>query len=65
VDSLALTRSAYAGRAELVRARAQLALGRRAAAREAVERAVLALSNGYGRDNAHTRQAIALRDSLP
>jgi eukaryotic-like serine/threonine-protein kinase len=64
VDSLALTRSAYAGRAELVRARAQLALGRLPAAREAINRAVLALSNGYGRGNALTRHAVALRDTL-
>ena len=42
VDSLALQRSAYAGRAELVRARARLALGDRAGARQAADRALIA-----------------------
>jgi hypothetical protein len=64
VDSLALQRSAYAGRAELVRVRARLALGDRAGATEAADRALIALSNGYGSDNLRTRQARALLDSI-
>ena len=64
VDSLALGRSAYAGRAELVRARALAALGVATDARQAAERAAIAMSNGYGPRNARTRRAVALRDSL-
>jgi serine/threonine-protein kinase len=65
VDSLALQRSAYAGRAELVHARALLALGDRARARAAADTALLALVNGYGPHNAHARRAQAFRDSIP
>ncbi len=65
VDSLALQRSAYVGRAELVRARARLALNDRNTARAASDRAVRALANGYGPTNRYTRAARALRDSLP
>ncbi|HSL69687.1 MAG TPA: hypothetical protein VK864_05565, partial [Longimicrobiales bacterium] len=65
VDSLALQRSGYVGRAELIRARAQLALGNRAGARQAAEHAVIALTNGLGPANRHTREARALRDSIP
>jgi hypothetical protein len=64
VDSLARTRSAYAGRAEVVLARAGLALGNRSAAREALDQAVIALSTGLGPENAQTRNARAFRDSL-
>ena len=64
VDSLALQRSAYAGRAELVRARARLVLGDRAEAQAAAERAVAALSVGYGSSNPHTRRARLYRDSV-
>jgi hypothetical protein len=49
VDSLAATRSAYAGEAYLLIARAQLALGNRPEALDAERRAELALANGYGR----------------
>ena len=64
VDSLALERSAYAGRAELVRARALLQLGQTDAARAAAARAVTALSNGYGPTNPRARAAQAFRDSI-
>jgi serine/threonine-protein kinase len=64
VDSLALDRSAYVGRAELVRARALVALGTMTDARRAAERAAIAMSNGYGPRNARTLTAVALRDSL-
>jgi hypothetical protein len=64
VDSLALVRSALAGRAELLRARALRAGGRIPEARQAAERAVTALANGYGPDRPWTRAARALVDSL-
>jgi hypothetical protein len=64
VDSLALTRSALAGRAELLRAQALHAAGRAAEARQAAERAVTALGNGYGPNHRWTRVARALADSL-
>ena len=47
IDSLALQRSAYAGRAELVHARARLALGDRAGAKAAADSAAVALAHGY------------------
>jgi serine/threonine protein kinase len=64
VDSTALQRSAYAGRAELVRARARKALGDEPMARLAADRAIVALSYGYGPSNRHTRDAQLLRDGL-
>ena len=64
VDTVALTRSGLAGRAELLRARALRAQRRLPDARAAAERAVLALANGYGRDNRWTRAARLLVDSL-
>jgi eukaryotic-like serine/threonine-protein kinase len=64
VDSLALQRSAYVGRAELVRARALLRIGQRNAAHQAAERALIALTNGYGPTNPRPREARALRDSI-
>ncbi len=64
IDSLAPTRSALVGRAELLRARSLRARGDALAARTAAERAIIALSNGYGAPNAWTRSALALRDSL-
>ena len=60
VDSLALSRSAAAGRAELVRAAALLALGDTVAARAAAGRAVIACRNGYGAQNQYSRSATAL-----
>jgi len=65
VDSLALQRAAYAGRAELARARARLALGNPAAAKAAANHALVALANGYVPSNAHTLRARAFRDSIP
>jgi hypothetical protein len=65
VDSLALERSAYVGRAALVSARALAALGRMAEARSVADRAIVALASGYGATNQHTTAARAFRDSLP
>jgi hypothetical protein len=63
-DTLALTRSVFVGRAEMVDARALRALGDAAGARRAAARAVVALGNGYGPANDWTRGARALLDSL-
>jgi hypothetical protein len=52
------------GRAELLRARALRRLEEPRRAREAADRAAMALSNGFGSDNRLTRAAAALRDSL-
>ena len=60
IDSAALERSAYVGRAELVRARALQALGDISGARAAATRAVTALSNGYGPANRHASEARTL-----
>lgn len=65
LDSLARSRSALVGRAELLRARALRARGNAPAAREAAQRAEVALSNGYGAANRWTQAARALLDSLP
>jgi serine/threonine-protein kinase len=64
LDSLALQRSAYAGRADLVRARALRSLGNVGSAREAISRAVVALASGLGPSTPHAREARALLDSL-
>jgi tetratricopeptide (TPR) repeat protein len=64
IDSIALTHSALAGRAELLRAQALRARQENAKAREAAVRAVVALSNGYGAKHAWTVRAQALADSL-
>jgi eukaryotic-like serine/threonine-protein kinase len=64
IDSAALQRSAFAGRAELLRARALRARGEMSGAREAADRAVAALTTGYGAGNAWTRAARVLVDSL-
>jgi hypothetical protein len=64
VDSLALSRSAHVGRAELIRARASAAAGDRAGAVQAADRAAAALANGYGPGYRLARDAQALRDSL-
>jgi eukaryotic-like serine/threonine-protein kinase len=63
-DSLTSQRSAYAGRAHFVRARALRSLGDTGAAREAARRAVVALTNGFGPEAARVREARALMDSL-
>jgi hypothetical protein len=64
IDSLAFERSGYVGRAELVRARALLALGDHRAAAVAADRAIVALTTGFGADNAYTRAAHALRAAM-
>ena len=64
VDSLALSRSAYAGYAELIRAQVRARRGDVGGARQAAERAVTAMTNGLGAGNARVRAALALRDSL-
>ncbi len=64
IDSLALTRSALVGRAELLRARALAANRELVEARRAAERAVAALDNGYGSENGWSRMARELVDSL-
>jgi eukaryotic-like serine/threonine-protein kinase len=64
VDSLAATRSAYVGEARLVEARALLAEGDRAAARDGLRQAVVALTNGVGPDHPDTRDARMLLATL-
>jgi hypothetical protein len=64
IDSLALTRSAFVGRAELLRAQALRSLGDATSARQAAERAVTALANGYGPAHRWTGAARAMVDSL-
>ena len=64
IDTVALTRSALVGRAELLSARALRARGDAGKSRAAAERAVVALANGYGLENRWTRTARALVDSL-
>jgi hypothetical protein len=63
-DSLTHRRGAYAGRAELLRARSLAALSRKEEALAAVNRALPALRIGYGPSRAFTLQAQTLRDSL-
>jgi hypothetical protein len=64
IDSVALSRSAFAGRAELLSARALRARGKAGDARAAAQRAVTALANGYGSQHVWTRSARSLADSL-
>jgi eukaryotic-like serine/threonine-protein kinase len=64
IDSVALVRSALAGRAELLHARALQVRAQVPDARAAAGRAVTALANGYGREHAWTRAAGLLADSL-
>jgi serine/threonine-protein kinase len=64
IDSVALERSALAGRAELLRARALRAQGQLPDARAAAQRSVPALTNGYGAENGWARAARFLVDSL-
>jgi eukaryotic-like serine/threonine-protein kinase len=64
LDSLALSRSAHVGRAELIRARVAVAAGDSAAAVQAARRAAAALANGLGRGHPLTLEAELLRDSL-
>jgi hypothetical protein len=64
IDSLARTRSAWLGRAELTRARVFLALRDSTSAGAAANRAAVAMTNGLGSSNGRARAARALRDSL-
>jgi len=64
IDSLTPARSGLAGRAELLLAQSLRARGDAQGARATAERAIVALSNGYGVDNDWTRSARALRDTL-
>jgi hypothetical protein len=64
IDSIALERSALAGRAELLLARSLRVQGKLADARQASVRAVAALTSGYGPENVWTRTARLLVDSL-
>ena len=60
VDSLAYTRSGHVGRAEFIRAQALLGRAERSGARQAVQRAVMGLTSGYGADHPRTRAAQGL-----
>ena len=60
IDSIAFERSGYVGRAELVRARALVRLGQTEEARRAAERALVALTNGFGAANRWTLEAGAM-----
>ncbi len=64
VDSLSASRSAFAGRAQLLLSRAQRSLGNVDVAQNAAQRAVIALANGYGGASGAAREARALVDSL-
>jgi hypothetical protein len=64
IDSAALGRSALAGRALLLHARALRMRGDLPNARHAATAAVLALGNGYGSANRWTAAARSLADSL-
>jgi hypothetical protein len=64
LDSLSATRSGLVGRAELLRAQALRLEGQAPAAREAAQRAGVALRNGYGARNHWTAKARGLADSL-
>jgi hypothetical protein len=64
LDSLSATRSGLVGRAELLRAQALRLEGQAPAAREAAQRAGVALRSGYGARNHWTAKARGLADSL-
>jgi len=64
LDSLTETHSAYVGEARLMEARAQLAGGDTAAARQSLGRAVIALKNGAGPNHPSTREATELLSAL-
>jgi hypothetical protein len=63
-DSLALVRSAWVAWADMTLARARLARGDRAGARDAAAQATVASAVGNGPTHARTRAARALRDSI-
>jgi eukaryotic-like serine/threonine-protein kinase len=64
VDSIALSQSAWVGRAELIRARARAALGEGPGARDAASHAVIAIDHAFGARSGLAAEAHALRDSL-
>jgi tetratricopeptide (TPR) repeat protein len=64
IDSLTETRSARVGEARLIEARALLAMGDTANARELLARALGALQNGAGDDDPRTRRAAELTTRL-
>jgi tetratricopeptide (TPR) repeat protein len=64
-DSLTLQRSGVVGRALLLQAQAKLAMRDSSSARGLIDRAIEPLTFGYGASHALTRQAAALRASLP
>ena len=64
LDSLSPARSALAGRADLLCAKALRMLGDSLAAKTKVERAIVALTYGYGANNRWTTDARAFRDTL-
>lgn len=64
VDSLAEARSGWVGRARLLEARAQLAIGDSGAARVAATAAVRALATGMGAGHPRTREARTFLASL-
>jgi hypothetical protein len=63
-DSLTETQSAYVGEARLMEARAQLASGDTATARQTLPRALAALETGAGSDHPRAREAHALLATL-
>ncbi|MEO8636012.1 MAG: serine/threonine-protein kinase [Gemmatimonadales bacterium] len=64
VDSLAETRSARVGEAEMLEGRALLAQGDSAAGHAALSRALVALRFGAGPDDPHTRRAASIMATL-
>jgi serine/threonine-protein kinase len=65
LDSLSAFRSGLVGRSELLLAEALGSQQQAPAAREAAQRAQVALSRGYGPENPWTMRAQVLLDSLP
>jgi hypothetical protein len=65
LDSLAATRSAMAGEANLLIAQTQLAMGNRQAALEAQRQAEIALANGYGKMAVFRRHDLSRPSTQP
>ena len=63
LDTLTLTHSAHIGRAELVRARAAASAGDAGAAATHAERALVAMTNGFGAGHALVAEARRIRDA--
>ena len=64
IDSIALSQSGWAGRAELIRARARAGLGDGPVALDAAEHAVVAIDHAFGSRSRLAAEAHAVRDSL-